>query len=147
MANAIWGFKTFNRSEIPTLVWVGSDLDSGLKALTASAEKLGLVRAERQQVLGGFQVPIPETESARAARVSRESEERIRAARAAAEQASKSAAAVLARAKKEADEAEAALAALSANPNDQSLKVSAEKEKAESEASRQAAELSKHRRK
>ena len=148
MATALWGYKTFNRSEVPTLVWVGSDLDAGLKLLSASAEKLGLVRAERQQIIGGFQIPIPESESAKAARVAQEAEERTRVARVAAESAAKSAAALLAKAKKEADEAEAALAALSANPSDQSLKITAEKEKAEAEtAARQAAEFSKHRRK
>ena len=144
MATALWGFKTFNRSEVPTLVWVGDDVGEGLKLIPISAEKLGLVRAERQQIYGGLPVPIPEAEAARSARLAKEAADREQAERCKAAESARIANAALEKAKKEAAEAEAALAALALNPNDPELKRKAEKEKAEAEA---AAAALKNRRK
>ena len=148
MATALWGFKTFNRSEVPSLIWIGDDVASGLKVLADTANKAGLVRAERQQVIGGFPVPIPETEAGKVARLAKEAEARDAQAKAQAQEAARVANAALEKARKEAAEAQAALDALAANPADKALQAAAQKEKAEADAAaQQAAELTKHRRK
>jgi len=61
MIAAIWGYKTFNRSEVPVLVWVGSNMDEGAKTLASNAAKLGIIRAEKQQLFHGIRMPLPES--------------------------------------------------------------------------------------
>lgn len=112
MATAIWACKTWQNSETPTLIWVGDKFEEGQKALIAASEKLGFVRAFRQQILGGIPVPIPESEAAASARIAKETAEREAAAKAKAANELRAANAVLDEAKKKAEDAASKVASL-----------------------------------
>lgn len=118
MATALWGYKTFNRSEVPVLIWIGDNLENGFKALRDVAEKHSLVRAERQQLFGGIPVPVPESESAKARRLVAEAEVRDATAKAKASEVLRAANAALEKAKKEAADAEASIASLAGDKTD-----------------------------